>query len=235
MKKLCVLIGEGKSEKSFLISLIQHKFNFSSADSYKNSILYKSLDENIYWVFPVPAMGITHNGGCNALCKQKPYKDSSGIIKNFFWLLGSDVEIFYYILADIDNRTEAQLHDFSEKIKKAFYDSHSLHKSIEIIFSRKEIEAWFLSGLNKDFPYLISDEKFQSIEIIPNFENISKTKELLDSVLKREISGNRQYIGNLFGEYLDISKAISKSPSINCFFESLKRNGLLDFSDYETQ
>jgi hypothetical protein len=142
MKKLCVLIGEGKSEKSFLISLIQHKFNFSSADSYKNSILYKSLDENIYWVFPVPAMGITHNGGCNALCKQKPYKDSSGIIKNFFWLLGSDVEIFYYILADIDNRTEAQLHDFSEKIKKAFY------RAMEI-FYRKHYEKKYNWMVNK--------------------------------------------------------------------------------------
>lgn len=226
MVRVCVLIGEGKSEKAFLSSLLLHQFNFEEVEQ-KNCISFRSRDdENLFWIFPVPSYGPSHEGGFKMLQKKDPYIASRTIVNNYSWLFGSHPAIFYNIVTDTDNLSEVDLRNRIDKIEKAVSGAGIASR---INLSNIKIESWFLAGLTMSFPSLRPDVNARIDEVIriSDAETITNPKEFLDSILEERISGNRQSIGRDFGEYIDYNQATERSRSFLKFYTELKRERLL--------
>lgn len=160
MARVCVLIGEGKSEKAFFSSLLVNKFSFQETDS-RNCIAYQSTkDEDLFWIFPVRSYGITHRGGCHTLQESRTFQDAQSTIRNFKWLFGENPEIYYRTLVDTDNKSDTEVKDRCDEIIKAASNIKLNCVNHLVFVTHIEIESWFLAGITKDFPFL-HDKKIE--------------------------------------------------------------------------
>jgi len=80
--KVCVLVGEGKSEKAFFSSLLVNQLHFVGVTA-SNCIVFSSeLDPGLFWIIPISSFGSSHKGGYRILQKTSTYKDCKGVIDN---------------------------------------------------------------------------------------------------------------------------------------------------------
>lgn len=202
MNKVCIIIGEGKTERSFYPSLIRNKFDFEPIEA-KRPIIYKSRkNDSLYCVIAQPSLGVTHSGGINMLEDKGTYIKSDTIITNYKRILGNNPELSYVIITDTDGRKASELVNREKLINDAVCNSGIVYANKNILFAKREIESWFIAGLNYKFPHIgnlpnRSLDKLLSL----NPEDIHDPKEELDKVLK-DISGDRIKIGDEFGRYI---------------------------------
>jgi len=97
----------------------------------------------------------------------------------------------------------------------------------KIFVSNIEIESWFMAGMTNDFPYVMKSQEAEEIFGSSNAELFDMPKEKLDRILEPKISGNRETIGNIFGEHINLSLALSKSATFSRFYDSLKEDGMI--------
>lgn len=226
MTRVCVLIGEGKSEKAFFSSLLMHKLGFTESES-KNCITYQSVDDpDLYWIFPIPSYGSTHKGGCDLLEEKGTYIKCKTIVANYKWLFGNNPEIHYKIITDSDNESQQLLDARKGRIKSAFDSASVTCVSDHIGIVHIEIESWFIAGLDLSFPYLKNQNLARKL-IAENVDTLLEPKERLDEILVDSVSGDRQRIGADFGEHINMPQAEQKSQSFKLFISNLKTNNLI--------
>lgn len=229
MAKVCVLIGEGKSEKAFFSSLLLNQLHFEEVTE-KNCIVYKSKkDSDLFWIFPIPSYGVSHKGGYKMLQKTHTYIDCKTIVHNHKYFFGDNPDIHYRILTDTDNNNKENVKQRKAIIKKAFLGAKTQHKDYKIFPANIEIESWFIAGLTNNFPFIGDINAAKKIIQSTNAETYINPKETLDLILEKRLSGNRQIIGRDFGEHINIKQALLKSNSFSDFFYSLLDDELLIF------
>lgn len=228
-KKVCVIIGEGKSEKVFLSSLLVNKLDFEESET-KGCIVFNSKkDPNLFWIFPFPSCGINHKGGYSKLQQVETYIACKIAIINKSFLLGNHPKLYYRIITDTDNDSVKMVDDKCKKINEAIEKSGVPREDCKINLANIEIESWFIAGLDVNSELINSHKKKQAEALVNSvdIESIIDPKEKLDDVLNDVISGNRQSIGNGFGEHIDIEQALIKSKSFKNFYEGLKKDNLI--------
>jgi hypothetical protein len=227
MTRVCVLIGEGKSEKAFFSSLLLNQLDFEEVEE-KNCITYCSKkDPNLFWIFPIPSYGASHKGGYKMLQKEDSYITSKVIVRNNQWRFGTDAEIVYCIVTDTDNKSEEILKKRLKKMDDAILKAKIQCKSYHINLTNIEIESWFMAGLALSFPSIADIPGANKIIGTPNAEIITNPKEALDQILEKRIAKRRQIIGRDFGEYLNFTQARAKSKSFSDFINFLIEKNLL--------
>jgi hypothetical protein len=229
MTRVCVLVGEGKSEKAFLSSLLTHQHRFQPSTP-KNNIAYaSSSDDQLFWIFPVPSYGQTHRGGRHELEKERVYIEAQAKVLGHVWLLGDRPELHYRILTDTDSDNDAMLLDREARIREAVRISGITYSSLKVAYSRREIEAWYIAGLsNTTFRLdMFKDKKILSRLLNCMPEDLVDPKTDLDDALDISISGDRIRIGSDVGEYIDVESAKGRAPSFKNFIETLYLDNLL--------
>ncbi|CAN5701230.1 hypothetical protein BH11PAT2_BH11PAT2_05490 [soil metagenome] len=226
MSRVCVMLGEGKSERAFFESLLVNKLGFT--ETQKNTI-FLSKDEQVYWVFPLPGYGSTHSGGYKLYQNPLTFYKAQAMLRNSEWQIGKYPELHYVVLLDVDTCAEDQLNDRETKTREAFEIAAVTHSTFDINFSKIEIESWFLAGLTVDYPYLASSAKSSVLKYsTKDPDAIHDPKEVLDSLLLPEVAGSRQRIGRDMGEHINLSQAIDRSASLAYFISSLRGKNLID-------
>jgi len=227
MSKVCVLIGEGKSEKAFFPSLLVNKLSFQEAQD-KNCIVYQSKkNPDLFWIFPVPSFGPTHQGGFRMLQEKDIYVDCKYIVKNHKHLFGDNPDIHYRIIVDTDNHSQEIVQDRIQKISDALSQADLGSATKKIYPINVEIETWFMAGIKQDFPFLHDINRVRKILALDDIEILNEPKKELDSILEKSIAGNTQRIGRDIGEYFHVEQAKLKSKSFNMLFVSLETDGLV--------
>lgn len=228
-KRVCVIVGEGKSEKTFLSSLLVNQFDFKESED-KGCIVFNSnKDRDLYWIFPFPSLGIKHEGGYGMLQCFETYLDCKPAILNKSYIWGKTPKLYYRIITDTDNDSREIIEIKRSKILSAIKKANVGAENYKVSFANIEIESWFIAGLDVDSSLVDINQKKTAEKLINSFnvESIIDPKEKLDEILNAKISGNRQSIGNEFGEYINIEQAILKSKSFKKFIEDLKKDNLL--------
>jgi|GEM_PF-4608530 len=177
MCRVCVLVGEGKSEKSFFSSLLLNQFNFKETEQ-KGCILYQSKEDNdLFWLFPIPSIGQTHKGGKKMLEKKETYIISKTIVNNNKRFFGNNPEIFYRIATDTDGGAPKKITTRENAIKKAIDKANLDYIDFKILFSNLEIESWFIGGLTTSFPSVKNNDTTKTLIAQSNSEITKKTKK----------------------------------------------------------
>lgn len=230
MTKVCVLIGEGKSEKAFLTSLLVHQYDFQEYTE-KNCILYQSvLQPDLFWIFPVPTFGQTHRGGVSALYQPDTYIKAKSIVNNHkSFLFGLDAEVSYRILTDTDDLNEELKKEREDRILCAVSDANVGALNVKVYFARREIEAWFLAGATSAYPLLKTGTSVNKLLAIDPESHID-AKAALDSILDSSVAGQLTKIATDFGEFIDVPLALSCSDSYRDMMQSLHDDGFLELN-----
>lgn len=225
--RVCIIIGEGKSERTFLPSLLMEKFNFHAYNE-KNCILYQLADSDLYWIFPFPSLGQIHQGGWKKLQNEDTYIKAKTVVDCNRHIFGEYPLRHYRIITDTDNLNNQSLRERVEVMENALKKT-GIFSDSKICLANNEIESWFIAGLTKENPLIdknISDSDLRKF-MAKNPETIVDAKEKLDDILKPEIRGDRQKIGAEFGRLIDLDQAVQKSKSLKDFLRSLKEDSLI--------
>jgi len=225
MTKLCVLIGEGPSERYFLPSLLEHKLGFAPLAEKSPHLFQKG--EELFWFFPFPPESTTPEGGKSRLRKTETYRTANVVIENKSYIFTGTPEVHYRIITD---------HVFTDKngqnvkkaeIEKALGDSGVPFAGCRVDIVENEIESWYFAGLNEAFPYINKNEQaLLRILLGQEPERISNPKEQMKKVLSAEAQGAIKLAG-VMGEHFDIDQAKTKSQSFNAFINALHADGLV--------
>ncbi|MFK7780341.1 MAG: hypothetical protein QM490_04265 [Candidatus Gracilibacteria bacterium] len=215
-KNLIIFIGEGKSEWSFISSLLKNKYGYIQNN--KNNILLEK-GKNLFCLAH-PNMGTSHKGGDRTIYLEETYKKIKPLLFSIKYLLDNSIKINYFISTDIK--------ESKKKIigSKKYINKHLISFSGNIIipFAEYEIETWFLAGIGDDFRkyYNIDEKEFNLFIKNKNIDKKLKTKGTLDKILPEQISEKISYIGEEFGRYIDIELGKSRSRSFKNFIEKLE-------------
>lgn len=225
-KKIIVFIWEWNSEITFFEEFIKRKYEISW-ENIKSDILYEINWNFILFSHPQISRD-KHRWWNNAFKKSITYIKINAKIKNhlhIFWNI-REYEFIYLFLTDTDDdNSEKKVNWDIEKLIKLYCKEFDWAK--KVIWSKKIIESWFVSGLWRDFI-----EKHPDIDKI-ELRNIMKKdiekendveKTLKNIILKNtEIFWTTQEtIWREFWKYSDIEQAKKKSPSFKIFVEEIE-------------
>lgn len=222
--KLCIIIGEGDSERRFLPPLIVKEAQFCALAD-KDPWIYQKGD--VFWFFPFPPAKI--HGGKSRLSEKVTYRTANNIVENSKSTVypKCTAEIHYIILADLDGCDSKSRKKKIESITSAFKDSGVSHASFKVLIVEKVIECWYFAGLREDFPHFQKNKLEEVKKHLRNDpEKIHEPKKTLHSLLKEEHRGAIK-VANIVGTNFDLAKAVEKSKSFKCFWEEVKSKGLI--------
>lgn len=226
MIKICICIGEGKSERYFLPSLLKNKFKFKELTEKHNFIFNKN---EVFWLFPFPPCEIDEpSGGKSRFYNKQIYRDADSILDNIKYLLHDNYEVYYFIFRDVDSMNDDDCKVVENEYYEVFKESKVRCKLFKCIFQKQEIEAWFIAGLYDQFP-LIKDyhsAKFKNL-LKCDPEVIGDPKKELMEVLDDDILDQTILISDHFGEFIDINIAKSRSKSFELFLNVLTEYDLI--------
>lgn len=226
MTKVCILVGEGTSERYFFPSLLISSFNFVELQDKQGYILFNQ-ELNVYWFF-LPPM-VCKRTGKSKLYSHETYRIADDTVENHAHLM-SDTKLskYYAILHDADINDPRHLSRCEKSVKTAFKKSGIVVKNVDIHFVHIEIESWFIAGLDVAFPYFDKKKNKEVKRLLSmNPDDILLPKEKLDNVLSADLKSAVKKIATECGKYLDIKRAQKKSPSFSNFISKLMQKGLL--------
>lgn len=206
---LIVFIGEWWTEKSFFEELMKHEFWFKFSNDKFPNLLCK---HNIAILIAHPT-NWWNNSWDSVLVSAPPYMVIKWKIKQCRFQYD---EVYYVILTD-----ESQVKS-KEKNIPGHIKNYCPHWNIHICFASKEIETWFLAGIWEKFKHQHPVNKSILVKKFKwTIDEILNTKELLDSILDKPLSTNRNEIWRQFWKYIDIDQA-SRSRSFINFLNTIK-------------
>ncbi len=223
MIRLCILIGEGLSERHFLPSLLESQMGFLPL-SEKNPSFLKKNDE-LFWFFPFPPKTTTPSGGKARLMRTETYRIADSIIQNNISLFNEQPEIHYRVMVDHafsdPEGQERRRREIEEAIKK----SGISYSSSDVVIVENEIECWYFAGIKEDFPYLSDRTLLKQLQALGS-TRIPDPKGHIKKVLSTEMHGAIKR-ANAVGKHFDISKALKESASFSRFFSRLTADKLI--------
>src|SRR3989338_5144891 len=156
MKRICLLIGEGDSERYFFPKILERK-SFKSL-SLKEGSLSIYNKEDVYWFFPFPPNLGVRMSGKGRLKKSTTYTLAHSYIQtNKHIFSGDNHEI--HLIAMFDTETEeAEISATRYDIGRAITTSGREFSSVTILPIAVQIESWYLAGLENTFPYFLKKD-----------------------------------------------------------------------------
>lgn len=224
-KNIIIFIGEWKSEIAFFQEFIKNKYNIEW-ENIKTDILYEI--NNNFIVFAHPILGNDKHDWWDKKFKHPlTYIAINKRIESCLYSFNKSNEYsyVYLYLTDKDKTGSESKIDWVDDLILEFCNKYDW--KVGIIWSIKEIETWFLSGIWKEF---IEHYPDVNIEELDNFykkdiEKENDTKELLtegailiDTAL---FWTSQENIWREFWKYIDIEQAKRKSPSFKKFIETI--------------
>lgn len=226
MSRVCIVIGEGESERYFIPSMLENKLGFTSLTDKGVSSLFQKGEE-LFWFLPFPPSSTSPEGGKARLIKTKTYRTANAIIRNQAYLCGENPEIYYRILVDHNHGDIEGQKKKCEDIGKAFVDSGVTHAGYRVDVVENELECWYFAGMTENFPYL-ERGKASDLQLLLNSEpeRISDPKGHLRRILAAETHGAIK-MAEIMGKHIDMVQAREKSASFNTFITNLESDGLI--------
>lgn len=222
MARLCIFIGEGLSDTSFIKSMLENKFGFQPLQA-KDPNLFEN-NENI-WFFPFPPGISCPTGGKGRLIKTENYRLAHQMALNMakaYRISESDIRYIVltdHIVVDKDGQTTR-----SVGIKNAYTNSGVRAAGIDVYFAENEIECWFFAGLKHSDPIFDRSKRTELIRILKlDPENISSPKAAISSTISSSLQG-AQKIAHEVGRCFDIDLAKSRSKSFSIFMQGIEKN-----------
>jgi hypothetical protein len=224
-KKIIVFIWEWNSEIAFFQEYLKKQYKIEW-EKIKTNIIYEINWNFILFSHPQISRD-NHRWWNNAFKKSLTYIKINAKIKNHLYVFWNirEYEFIYLFLTDTDD-------DNSEK--KVDWDIESLIKEYckefnwvkKVIWSKKIIESWFVSGLWIEFIEKHPDtDKIELRNIM--IKDIEKENDV-EKTLKNKILKNtsifwttQETIWREFWKYIDIEQAKSKSSSFKKFVEEI--------------
>ena len=221
MKKVCILIGEGDSERYFFPKILE-KNSFSSL-SQKEGLVSIYSKNDVYWFFVYPPHFSTNISGKSRLKTPDTYRQAFSYLKNNLHLVqGNDFEIYLVVLFDTDG---ASIEDRKNIITKTILDSKvSFDKKI-IAPVHFEIESWYFAGLSKSFPHFTNVDNNLD-KLLQTDTSNSHTKETFLKYLDQDKFIGTKDMSITIAEYFDNEKAKEYSESFRDFHLFLEDNGI---------
>ncbi|OGZ06733.1 MAG: hypothetical protein A3C93_02610 [Candidatus Lloydbacteria bacterium RIFCSPHIGHO2_02_FULL_54_17] len=224
MTNLCVLIGEGPSERHFLPSLLQSKLGFLPLEEKSPHLFQKG--EGLFWFFPFPPLATNPEGGKARLRRTETYRMANAVIENKKYIYG-DAEVHYRVIVDHIFTDKVGQQTKKEEIEAALRSSGVPFAGCRVDVVENEIECWYFAGLNEHFPYLNRSENAAFKRLLGEEpERISDSKGNIKTILSPDVHGAIK-MAEVMGRHFDIEKARTKSPSFNAFIASLETDRLI--------
>lgn len=215
-KNLIIFIWEGKSEFSFISSLLKNKYWY--IQNSKNTIFLEKWKK--LFCLAHPKMWSCHKWWDCTIYGEETYKKIKSQLFSIKYLLDDSVKINYFILTDIKESKKKII------LSRRYIDNHLSNFSwdIKIPFAEHEIETWFLAWIWDEFRkyYNIDEKEFNLFIKNKDIDKKLKTKEILDKVLPKQISKKISYIWEEFWRYIDIELWKNRSRSFKKFIEKLE-------------
>lgn len=222
MNKVCIFLGEGESERYFFPSLICHKFKFVNLEE-KSPALFQKADT--LWFFPFPP-GNCGSKGKLRLIQPQTYKIINTIISQHKYALGQEYSLHYLILHDADQMNAEAKKKKITQVQEAIHKSKIDYSSKKVLLVEKEIESWYIAGLDPKFPYFNKIYKPNAEIFNKKIENIPSPKRFIKSYIQESYHGTT-LLGQTVGEYFNIDLAKRRSLSFKSFLEYLQNNLLV--------
>lgn len=225
MSRVCVLIGEGISERYFLPSLLQHQYNFTSQAD-KHPHVYKK-QEDLFWFFPFPPGSSTPEGGKDRLRKTNTFRIANAMVDSHSYLFGNAPQIHYQVIVDHQHGDDAGQRAKKADIENAIKTSGILYAGHKVSIVENEIECWYFAGMSEDFPYINRSRlsEFRSLMAMRP-ESISNPKAHMKGILSEELHGPIK-MAEAMGQYMNLQQARERSASFHSFLAPLEAEGLV--------
>lgn len=223
MSKVCILIGEGKTERYFLPSLLEHQFGFSPL-SEKAPHLYQK-GEGLFWFFPFPPLATNPEGGKSRLGRTDTYRLANIVIRNDTYIFGVGAETHYRIIVDHTHGDVDGQNVQKEHIGNAIKTSGIPFTGHRVNIVENEMESWYFAGLKDDCPFISNPSGYRSL-VAKEPERISDPKTHIASLLSAEARGTIK-MAEIMGRHFDVAHARERSASFNEFIAGLEEDGLI--------
>ncbi|MEI6480540.1 MAG: hypothetical protein WCO12_03425 [bacterium] len=225
MIKVCLLVGEGDSERYFFPSFLEG-FGFSDLSQKTTPSTFLKKDD-IYWFFPFPPGLDKCKSGKKKLKTVDTYQLAHHMLINGLKPLtnGERIEIYLIVPFDTDGG-DAGLR--KKEIEEVISQSNvSVHKKfvneIEV-----EIESWYFAGLTEKFPFFQDCNNAELVKLVNSkTDKYKHTKEDFKKFVDLDEVRGSSDLAKKAATHFDIEKACKHSRSFNDFYSNLVKEGLL--------
>lgn len=226
MTKICLLIGEGKSERYFFPRLIQKKgYKDLTLKSAANSLYSK---DGVCWFFPFPPGSgkIKNQEGKARLRNHEVYKEAYFLLENIAkgLELTFPLEVHLVICFDTEGGNfEGCKTDIQNALKQANMPFTSVHLQ-EV---HPELEGWYAAGLLSTFPHFFKHKTSAEIEkfLHPDRE-VGCTKEVFKDHIDHNDLIGVEGVAIAVIEHFDEDKAQEHSNTFKGLKDKLNELGL---------
>lgn len=219
MKKICLLIGEGTSERYFFPKILEKKSFVSRSPKEGQLSIYNKGD--VYWFFAYPPHFGTDVSGQSRLRKPQTYNLASIYVNNHDHLYGGG-DLHLIALFDTDGSSDEEK---MRAIKNAISESRIVLAKQIISPVHVEIESWYFAGLDINFPYFINKDS-ELEKLLSSKTSPKHTKEnFLKYIDMNQMIGAKD-IAQAVAEHFDERKALTLSVSFQKFLFFVEENNL---------
>jgi hypothetical protein len=222
MSKVCLLIGEGDSERYFVPCLLEGLGFVPLKEKKDTSTIYSKDD--VFWFFPFPPNLGQNIAGGERLKQQDTYRLASEYLKNNSYLWTDNPEIYLIVLYDTDCLNENQPKCLD--ISNAVAGSRIRVKEYKIFPVILEIESWYFAGLTTNFPYFRDNRNAELVKLLGSKATHNHNKEKFKEHIADTMIGSKDISINV-AKHFDHKEGCIFSESYTSFFKYLKDNNLI--------
>ena len=220
MKKVCLLIGEGDSERYFFPKILERKSFVSLSQKEGQLSIYGKADT--YWFFVYPPHFGNDISGKEKLKKPDTYRLASAYVNNNKHLFGDDYELHLVVVFDTDGASEEER---KKEIENAVTASGiTLHNKI-ITPVYLEIESWYFAGVEDSFPYFFNKDT-ELTKLLSTKTTNEHTKENFRKYIDLDKMIGAKEIAQAISEHFKEDKAQTYSDSFKNFYSLITTSDL---------
>jgi len=220
MKKVCLLIGEGDSERYFFPKILERKSFVSLSPKEGHLSIYNKADT--YWFFVYPPHFGNDISGKEKLRKPDTYRLASAYVNNNKHLFGDSYELHLVVIFDTDGVSEGQR---KKEIEDAVTSSNIPFHNKIITPVHLEIESWYFAGIENNFPYFFNQGS-ELTKLLSTKTSNEHTKENFHKYINLDKMIGAKDIAQAIAEHFKEEKAQTYSDSFKNFFSLITKSGL---------
>lgn len=221
MTKVCLLIGEGKSERYFFPKFLERKSFLPLND--KGGAMSILKKDDVYWFFPFPPnLGLLASGK-SRLRSPDTYRIANTYIGSNKYFLPETYEYHLIVVSDTDGGDWGTR---CSEIKDAIRDSRVPFNEVHVFPIRVEIETWYFAGLDDSFPHFVNPNDAELCRLL-NLKSCGlHTKEAFEKHINQDQIVGATALAVAVADNFKEEKAKAHSDSFNEFDDNAKAKGL---------